>query len=91
LSIGFIEKGSLWVAQTADRLHTLKRQYAIIKALGINCEIFNVEKIKEKIPIIDPYEIWVKNENEFLINNCFHCRVVFGLKMILLLILFHLL
>jgi L-2-hydroxyglutarate oxidase LhgO len=60
LLIGFIEKGSLWVAQTSDRLHTLKRQYAIIKALGINSEIFNVEKIKAKIPMIDPYEIWVK-------------------------------
>ncbi len=58
--IGFIEKGSLWVAQTSDRLHTLKRQYAIINALGINSEIFNVEKIKAKIPMIDPYEIWVK-------------------------------
>ena len=32
--LGFSEKGSLWVAQTSDRLHTLKRQYSIIKALG---------------------------------------------------------
>jgi L-2-hydroxyglutarate oxidase LhgO len=62
LLIGFIEKGSLWVAQTSDRLHTLKRQYAIIKPLGIHCEIFNVDKIKEKVPIIDPHDIWVKNK-----------------------------
>jgi L-2-hydroxyglutarate oxidase LhgO len=57
--LGFSEKGSLWVAQTSDRLHTLKRQYSIIKALGINCEILSVEKLKEKVPIIDPHEIWV--------------------------------
>ncbi len=65
--LGFVEKGSVWVAQTSDRLHTLKRQYAIIKSLGINCEILNVEKIKEKIPIIDPHEIWVTNKIEFFI------------------------
>ena len=59
--IGFSQKGSLWLAQTSDRLHTLKRQYAIIKALGINCEILNVEKIQEKLPMIDPHEIWVRN------------------------------
>lgn len=57
--LGFIEKGSLWIAQTSDRLHTLKRQYAIIKALGIDCEILNVDKIKEKLPIVDPNGIWV--------------------------------
>jgi hypothetical protein len=57
--LGFNEKGSLWVAQTSDRLHTLKRQYAIINALGINCEIVNVEQFKEKAPLIDPHEIWV--------------------------------
>ena len=57
--LGFSEKGSLWVAQTSDRLHTLKRQYATTKALGINCEILNVEKLVEKVPIIDPHEIWV--------------------------------
>lgn len=57
--IGFSEKGSLWIAQTSDRLHTLKRQYASIKALGINCETLNVERIREKLPIIDPHEIWV--------------------------------
>jgi hypothetical protein len=27
--------------------------------LGINCEILNVEKLVEKVPIIDPHEIWV--------------------------------
>ncbi|CAF1044439.1 unnamed protein product [Adineta ricciae] len=56
--IGYAEKGSVWVAQTSDRLHTLKRQYATIKPLGIACEILNLEKIKEKLPIIDPHEIW---------------------------------
>ena len=56
---GYSETGSLWVAQTSDRLHTLKRQYATIKALGINSEIFNVEQLKAKVPIIDPHEIWV--------------------------------
>ncbi len=91
--IGFIEKGSLWVGQTSDRLHTLKRQYATIKALGIDCEIFNVDKIKEKVPIIDPHEIWVKNNklSFFFIKIYFIYRVVFGFKMILWLILFHLL
>ncbi len=59
LLLGFSEKGSLWVAQTSDRLHTLKRQYSIIKALAINCEILSTEKLKEKVPIIDPNEIWV--------------------------------
>ena len=59
LFLGFSEKGSLWVAQTSDRLHTLKRQYSIIKALDINCEILNVEKLKEKVPIMDPHEVWV--------------------------------
>jgi hypothetical protein len=58
--LGFTEKGSLWVAQTADRLHTLKRQYAMINAMGVTSEIFNVDKIQSKIPIIDPHEIWVK-------------------------------
>ncbi|CAF1008069.1 unnamed protein product [Adineta steineri] len=69
-NIGFIEKGSVWVAQTSDRLHTLKRQYAIIKSLGINCDILNVEKIKEKIPIIDPHEIWggLWIENDFMVD-----------------------
>jgi len=57
--LGFSEKGSLWVAQTSDRLHTLKRQYSIINALGIDCEILSVEKLKEKVPIIDPHEVWV--------------------------------
>jgi hypothetical protein len=47
------------MAQTSDRLHTLKRQYAIIKALGINCDILNVDKFREKMPVIDPTEIWV--------------------------------
>lgn len=60
--VGYAEKGSIWVAQTSDRLHTLKRQYATIKPLGIGCEILNLEKIKEKLPIIDPHEIWVKKE-----------------------------
>ena len=64
--IGFTEKGSLWVAQTSDRLHTLKRQYTIIKALGINCEILNVEKLKAKLPIMDPHEVWVINQLESL-------------------------
>jgi L-2-hydroxyglutarate oxidase LhgO len=59
LFVGFIEKGSVWVAQTSDRLHTLKRQYAIIKSLGINCDILSLDKIKEKIPMMDPKEIWV--------------------------------
>ena len=58
--LGYAEKGSVWVAQTSDRLHTLKRQYATIKPLGIACEILNLEKIKEKLPIIDPHEIWVR-------------------------------
>jgi L-2-hydroxyglutarate oxidase LhgO len=58
--IGFSEKGSLWVAQTSDRLHTLKRQYSIIKALAINSEILSTEKLLEKVPIIDPHEIWVR-------------------------------
>ena len=57
--IGFMNKGSLWVAQTSDRLHTLKRQYSITKALGVDCEILNIEKLKDKVPFIDPYEIWV--------------------------------
>jgi L-2-hydroxyglutarate oxidase LhgO len=73
--IGFTEKGSLWVAQTSDRLHTLKRQYAIIKALGINCEILNVEKLKAKLPIIDPHEVWVMNRFELLFIDC----LLFGL------------
>ncbi len=64
--LGFIEKGSLWVAQTSDRLHTLKRQYSITKALGINCEILTVEELKEKVPIIDPHEIWVENKIFFI-------------------------
>ena len=59
-----MEKGSFWVAQTSDRLHTLKRQYAITKALGIDCEIWNVEKLKEKVPIIDPHEIWVNEKQK---------------------------
>ncbi|CAF1022924.1 unnamed protein product [Rotaria sp. Silwood1] len=56
--IGFNETGSLWIAQTPDRLHTLKRQYSIIKALDINCDILNLEKLIEKVPIIAPQEIW---------------------------------
>ncbi len=68
--IGFIEKGSLWVAQTSDRLHTLKRQYSIIKALGINCEILSAEKLKEKVPIINPHEVWVWNkELKYILFN----------------------
>lgn len=82
---GFTEKGSLWVAQTSDRLHTLKRQYAIINAIGINCQILNVEKFKEKVPLIDPHEVWVSRREhkkkqeqntsriEFVLS-----RVVFG-------------
>ena len=34
--LGYAEKGSVWVAQTSDRLHTLKRPYATIKPLGNN-------------------------------------------------------
>lgn len=56
--IGYMDKGSLWVAQTSDRLHTLKRQYSITNALGVDCEILNLDKLKEKVPLIDPYEIW---------------------------------
>lgn len=92
LSTGFSEKGSLWVAKTSDRLHTLKRQYAIIKALGINCEILNVENFKEKIPIIDPHEIWVCRLIVCLAHPfCFLCRVVCGYTMISWLIPFRLL
>jgi hypothetical protein len=89
--LGFTEKGSLWVAQTSDRLHTLKRQYATINALGINCEILNVDRIKEKVPIIDSHETWVKKKNVFSIKIIFFClyRVVFGCMMILWLILSH--
>ncbi|CAF2038902.1 unnamed protein product, partial [Rotaria magnacalcarata] len=56
--VGFSEKGGLWIAQTADRLHTLKRQYAIIKALDIDCELLNIDKIKERLPFINSHEIW---------------------------------
>ena len=59
LFLGFHEAGSLWVAQTSDRLHTLKRQYSTAKALGVNCEILNVEKLIKKVPIIDSQELWV--------------------------------
>lgn len=59
--IGYSERGSIWVAQTSDRLHTLKRQYAAIKSLGVDCEILNVEKIKEKVPIIHAHKVWVNN------------------------------
>ena len=82
LSIGFTKKGSLWIAQTSDRLHTLKRQYAIIKSLGIQCEIFSIDKIKEKLSIIDPHEIWVKIKQEFLVEARLCVRVVSGWKMI---------
>ncbi|CAF3991003.1 unnamed protein product, partial [Rotaria magnacalcarata] len=58
LLLGFSEKGGLWIAQTADRLHTLKRQYAIIKALDIDCELLNIDKIKERLPFINSHEIW---------------------------------
>lgn len=58
---GFTEKGSLWVAHTSDRLHTLKRQYATIKAAGIDCDIWNVEKFRDKVPLLDPQDIWVGN------------------------------
>ncbi|CAF1452475.1 unnamed protein product [Adineta steineri] len=57
--IGFIEKGSLWVAQTSDRRHTLKRQYSTTKALGIDREILTHEQLREKVPITDSHEIWV--------------------------------
>ncbi|CAF0897340.1 unnamed protein product [Didymodactylos carnosus] len=56
--IGFTEKGSIWIAQTSDRLHTLKRQLAEAKALDIRCETLNTEKLMEKVPILDPHEIW---------------------------------
>ena len=79
---GFVEKGSLWVAQTSDRLHTLKRQYAIIKALGVNCEILNVENFKEKVPIIDPHEIWVCLLTGCLARALFLLRVGCGCTMI---------
>jgi hypothetical protein len=91
LFVGFNEKGSLWVAQTSDRLHTLKRQYSIIKALEIDSEILSVEKLKEKVPIIDPYEVWVWTKSIKYIIYLMKCmsRVVFGYQMILWLILFH--
>jgi hypothetical protein len=44
----------------------------MIKALGINCEIFNIDKIKEKVPIIDPHEIWVKNKNRIFRKRIFN-------------------
>ncbi|CAF1359867.1 unnamed protein product [Rotaria sordida] len=68
--IGFNETGSLWIAQTPDRLHTLKRQYSAIKALGINCEILNLEKLTEKVPIIDAHEIWggLWVPNDFMVD-----------------------
>ncbi|CAF1417034.1 unnamed protein product [Adineta steineri] len=47
-NIGFIEKRSLWIAQTFDRLHTLKRQYSTTKPLRIDCEMFKSYKIKRK-------------------------------------------
>ncbi|CAF0873182.1 unnamed protein product, partial [Didymodactylos carnosus] len=56
--VGFTEKGSLWLAQTSDRLHTLKRQLAEAKALNIDCETLNTERLLEKAPMIDPHEIW---------------------------------
>lgn len=57
--LGFREIGSLWVAQTPDRLHTLKRQYTALKALGIKCEMLSTEKVVEKVSIIDEKDIWV--------------------------------
>ncbi|CAF4483286.1 unnamed protein product [Rotaria socialis] len=56
--IGFHEIGSIWIAQTPDRLHTLQRQYSAMRALGIGCEILKTEKVVEKIPIINQQEIW---------------------------------
>ncbi|CAF0990461.1 unnamed protein product [Adineta steineri] len=49
-----IEKGSLRIAQTSGRLHTFKRQYYTTTALGIDCEILSHEKLREKVPIVDP-------------------------------------
>lgn len=66
-----MEKGSLWIAQTSDRLHTLKRQYAIIKAFGIHCEILTIDKIKEKLPILDPQGVWVRKIVSYSINIVF--------------------
>ncbi|CAF0911000.1 unnamed protein product [Adineta ricciae] len=69
-TIGFDEKGSLWVAQTADRLHTLKRQYSVTNALGLNCEILNHEKLQAKVPIINSHEIWggLWMPNDFMVD-----------------------
>jgi hypothetical protein len=59
-----------------DRLHILQRQYSIIKALGVDCAILNVEKLKEKLPIIDPHEVWVLNK--FIKYNLFDCAYLRG-------------
>ena len=66
--IGFAQRGSLWVAQTSDRFHILKRQFATTKASGIPCEILDVDQLKTKVPIIDPHNILGKNRtmNVFL-------------------------
>ncbi|CAF1428481.1 unnamed protein product [Adineta steineri] len=52
--LNIIEKGSLRIAQTSGRLHTFKRQYYTTTALGIDCEILSHEKLREKVPIVDP-------------------------------------
>lgn len=56
-SVGWIQKGSLSIATTPDRLIHIKRQEALAKAYGINAKSVSVAEAKERWPLMNADDV----------------------------------
>lgn len=56
-NVGWIQKGSLSIATTPDRLTHIKRQEALAKAFGLNVTSISVNEAKERWPLMNADDV----------------------------------
>lgn len=56
-NVGWIQKGSLSIATTADRLTHVKRQEALAHAYGIDAQSISAEEAKERWPLMNAEDV----------------------------------
>jgi len=56
-SVGWIQKGSLSIATTPDRLTHVKRQESLAKAFGLNANSISVDEAKERWPLMNADDV----------------------------------
>jgi len=56
-SVGWIQKGSLSIATTHDRLIHIKRQEALARAFGVNAGSISVEEARERWPLMNADDV----------------------------------